>query len=73
MFQILAGSLRSPGAAKGGAVNNTIAAFLVARGASSVLELPVLGVYDEESKYYKYSVWISIATRILFIPIGTEK
>jgi hypothetical protein len=44
--------LRSPGAAKGGAANNTIAAFLVARGASSVLELPVLGVYEEESKYF---------------------
>ena len=60
--------MRSPGAAKGGAANNTIAAFLVARGASSVLELPVLGVYEEEFKYY--SVW---SDSHFIYTIGTEK
>ena len=65
--------MRSPGAAKGGAANNTIAAFLVARGASSVLELPVLGVYDEESKYYTYSVVDQYSDSHFIYTIGTEK
>ena len=50
----------------GVAINNTVAAFLVARGISAMLELPVLGAYEDMSHY----VWSPLLDADYGTPLG---